>query len=112
MARFFTKLHLRSEYHQVLMHANDIAKTAFRTHHGNFEFMVMVFGLTNTPSTFQAMMNDVMRSFLRHFVLVFFDDILIYIVTLIEHLHHACTVFQELRKHRLVLKQSKCSFDT
>ncbi|KAK1644564.1 hypothetical protein QYE76_062369 [Lolium multiflorum] len=111
-ARFFTKLDLRSGYHQVRMHPEDIAKTAFRTHHGHFEFVVMPFGLTNAPATFQALMNDVLRPYLRRFVLVFFDDILIYSASWAEHLQHIAIVFNELRAHRLHLKRSKCSFAT
>ena len=111
-ARFFTKLDLRSGYHQVLMHPDDVAKTAFRTHHGHFEFLVMAFGLTNAPSTFQALMNAVLRSFLRRFVLVFFDDILIYSSSWAEHLQHVRLVLLALRQHKLTVKQSKCSFGT
>ncbi|XP_073352309.1 uncharacterized protein [Aegilops tauschii subsp. strangulata] len=111
-ARFFTKLDLRLGYHQVRMHPDDIAKTAFQTHHGHFEFLVMPFGLTNAPATFQALMNDVLRPYLRRFVLVFFDDILIYSASWAEHLQHVAIVFNELRVHHLHLKRSKCSFGT
>ena len=109
-ARFFTKLDLRSGYHQVRMHPDDIAKTAFRTHHGHYEFLVMPFGLCNAPATFQALMNDVLRPYLRRFVLVFFDIILIYNSSWAEHLQHVAIVLNELRAHRLHLKRSKCSF--
>jgi hypothetical protein len=109
-ACYFTKLDLRSGYHQVRMHPDDVAKTAFRTHHDHFEFVVMSFGLTNAPPTFQALMNGVLHDYLRRFVLVFFDDILIYSSSRSEHLQHVRVVLTTLRQHQLAVKQSKCVF--
>jgi hypothetical protein len=109
-ACFFTKLDLCSGYHQVRMHLSDVEKTAFCTHHGHFEFLVMSFGLSNAPATFQALMNDVLQAFLRRFVLLFFDDILIYSSSWTEHLQHIRLALEALRRHSLHVKCSKCSF--
>jgi hypothetical protein len=92
------------------MKESEIRNMTFHTHEGHYEFLVMPFGLCNAPSTFQSLMNHVFRPFLCHFVLVFFDDILIYSKTWKHHLTHVDQVLSLLTQHQLFLKHSKCAF--
>jgi len=109
-SQYFTKLDMTAGYHQIIMHPEDELKTAFKTHHGHFRVRVMPFGLTNAPATFQCMMNEVLQPYLRKFVLVFLDDILIYSPSWESHLAHLRSVLLQLRHHKFFLKRSKCSF--
>jgi hypothetical protein len=109
-AKYFSKIDLRSGYHQVRIADEDVPKTAFRTRYGHFEFMVLPFGLTNAPATFMHLMQTIFRPFLDEFVIVFLDDVLIYSKTLEEHKKHIEMVLDLLRLHKLYAKKSKCEF--
>ena len=109
-AKVFTKIDLRSGYHQIRVHPDDVPKTAFKTRYGHFEFLVLPFGLTNAPATFMHLMHSIFREHLDTFVIIFLDDILVYSRSLEEHKTHVRQALEILRKHKLYAKMTKCSF--
>ncbi|KAL5579150.1 hypothetical protein UlMin_011592 [Ulmus minor] len=109
-ASVFSKIDLRSGYHQLKVKESDVPKSAFRTRYGHYEFLVMPFGLTNAPAAFMDLMNRVFRAYLDKFVIVFIDDILIYSRSQEEHAEQLRTVLSTLSEHRLYAKFSKCEF--
>src|SRR6185503_2997178 len=109
-ARIFSKIDLRSGYHQIKIRPCDIPKTAFSTRYGLYEYLVMSFGLTNAPAYFMYLMNSVFMPELDKFVVVFIDDILVYSKNEEDHAQHLRIVLQRLRDHKLYAKYSKCEF--
>ena len=109
-AGVFSKMDLRSGYHQLKVRHDDVPKTAFRTRYGPYEFTVMPFGLTNAPAVFMDLMNRVFHPYLDKFVLVFIDDVLIYSKNEKEHEEHLRTTLETLRAEKLYAKFSKCEF--
>ena len=109
-ARVYSKIDLRTSYHQLRVREKDILKTAFRTRYGHFEFTVMPFGLTNASAAFMDLMDRVFQHYLDQFIVVFVDDILIYSQSEREREDHFRIVLQLLRDHQLYAKFSKCEF--
>jgi hypothetical protein len=109
-AKVFSKIDLRSGYHQLKIRMEDIPKTAFTSRYGLYEFTVMSFGLTNTPAYFMYLMNKVFMEYFDKFVVVFIDDILVFSRSEEEHEEHLRLVLQKLREHQLYDKFSKCDF--
>ena len=107
-ASCFSKVDLRSGYHQLRIRREDVPKTVFRTRYSHYEFLVMSFGLTNAPAAFMDLMNRVFKPFLDRFVIVFIDDILVYSRSEEEHAEHLRIKLQTLREHQLYAKFSKC----
>ncbi|GKF80645.1 putative reverse transcriptase domain-containing protein, partial [Tanacetum coccineum] len=106
----YSKIDLRSGYHQLRVGDEDIPKTAFRTRYEHYEFQVMPFGLTNAPAVFMDLMNRVCKPYLDKFVIVFIDDILIYSCNKEEHANHLRIILELLKKEKLYAKFSKCDF--
>ena len=109
-ATCLSKLDLKFGFHQIRIEVGDEPNTTIRTHEGHYEFLVMPLGLSNAPSTFQSLMNEVFWHHIRKFVLVFFDNILVYSPDLTTHINHLKSIFLLLQQHQLYINKKKCDF--